>query len=297
MSESIALLKQLLTALEDNPAALNELAKSLGASQKTVPTVDEWIPQVIDTIERGTRRGYVPYFKLLAEHHGEKLVSEIDQHHLQALLTGLSTPRYEMRRSFRGGNEARRHAVHAWRKFFKLALEAGYCSKNPATTLTLPAKKPNLRRGLTPKEIDSLWSFISSTGNDTSLDCLLIRTCLETGARRGGLVGLTMDQVHSERQTIRLLEKNTKEREQPVSKGLLLALLEHNQTRGGGVGSVFRYKNGSPLSNRRFDYIWSRVKEAPPFEGAEEISTHWLRHTAARLLERQPGSSESLVSH
>ncbi len=209
----------------------------------------------------------------------------------------LSEPRYKMRSSFRGGAEARRHAVHAWRKFFKYAVAAGHCSKNPASAIRLPRKSSSRRRGLTREEVEKLFDLISTTGNDPELDVLIFRTALETGCRRGGLLGLTKDRVDEKRQTVTVLEKGGRERELPVSRSLVDALLQHNHQRGGSKGALLRYLDSTPLTQRRLDYLFARVKEAPPFPGAELVSMHWLRHTAGTFIERASGSSEAIAAN
>lgn len=295
MAESIQALKQLLDALEGNPSLLSELNALVGAPQKHIPTVDEWVATCQSSYSDGSLRGYLPYWRLLAEHHGHRRLNEITVADLSILLKSLSKPRYVEHRSFRGGDAAKRHAVQGWRSFFRKAEKDGYVTKNPALELDVPRRANNIRRGLTRDEVQKLFNFVSTTGYDPELDALILRFAFETGCRRGGLLTMQVEDINQSRQSVMVLEKNNKKRELPVTKELMHSLLQHNYQRGDGKGNVLRYKNSKPLTKRRLDSLFDRVKANPPFEGAENISLHWCRHTAGSWVERV--SSEAISAN
>lgn len=58
---------------------------------------------------------------------------------------------------------------------------------------------------------------------------------------------------------------------------------------GIGHGRLLRYRNGNPLTARRYDHLWRRVGEHLPWVAAQQISTHWLRHTTLTWVERHFG--------
>jgi hypothetical protein len=47
-----------------------------------------------------------------------------------------------------------------------------------------------------------------------------------------------------------------------------------------------RYRDGRPLTSRRYDHLWKRIGDRLPWVAAQGISTHRLRHTALTGVER-----------
>jgi hypothetical protein len=68
-------------------------------------------------------------------------------------------------------------------------------------------------------------------------------------------------------------------------------LLAHHAERGDGDrnGSLLRYRDGRPLTYRRYDGLWSRIGQYLPWVRTQQISTHWLRHTTLTWVERSYG--------
>jgi integrase len=52
---------------------------------------------------------------------------------------------------------------------------------------------------------------------------------------------------------------------------------------------LLRYRDGRPLTSRRYDHLWRRVGERLPWVAVQGISTHWLRHTTLTWVERHFG--------
>lgn len=269
------------------------LALLQGADPPPMPTLGEFISVVEEATSPAAARTYSTYWRRLVEALGERTLDGVKTSDLEKLLNNMETVK---RRSGKNGYQARRSAVQAWRKVWSVAENDGLITRaqNPASRLKMPPRQPVSRRGLSDGEIQAVFDVLASTGNDPDLDCLLFRFHLETGARRGGAISLTVDKVDIERQTVLLEEKGSKWREMPITLELMKQMLEHADERGGGVGPLFRYKNGNPLTRRRYNYMFERVHENPPFSAAAEISPHWLRHSAISKIERV--SSESVAS-
>jgi integrase/recombinase XerC len=53
-----------------------------------------------------------------------------------------------------------------------------------------------------------------------------------------------------------------------------------------GRGALLRYCNGRPLTSRRYDHLWRRIGQHLPWVAAQQVSTHWLRHTTLTWVER-----------
>ncbi len=120
---------------------------------------------------------------------------------------------------------------------------------------------------------------------------LLIRFHLETGARRGGALGLTRDGLDTERQAVRLVEKFDRVRWQPIGTALQSALLRHRSERAPGArhgDALFRYRNGRPLTVKRYESLFDRIG---PVITSQTLSAHVLRHTAITWVEQVAGYS------
>lgn len=85
-----------------------------------------------------------------------------------------------------------------------------------------------------------------------------------------------------------LREKGGTSRWQPVSPTLVRELLAHHADRGDGRrdGALLRYRDGRPLTYRRYDHLWRRIGAHLPWVASQQVSTHWLRHTTLTRVER-----------
>jgi integrase len=54
-------------------------------------------------------------------------------------------------------------------------------------------------------------------------------------------------------------------------------------------GQLVRYRDGQPITTRRYDHLWRRIGQHLPWVAAQQISTHWLRHTTLTWVERNFG--------
>ena len=167
-------------------------------------------------------------------------------------------------------------------------------------THTIPRKEIDSpkRHGLTKIQVEELLETALSGGNDPILDHLILWTQLETAARMGGILKLQMRDLDTQRQSITLVEKRSKKREQPVTKELMESLIRFAKSRGAEQlsDSVFRFlpnKNGvsSPLSSKRFETLWKRMGKSLPWVSAQGISGHYLRHTVLTWVDRTSGHS------
>jgi integrase len=128
------------------------------------------------------------------------------------------------------------------------------------------------------------------TSEDPDLDSLLLRLHTETACRRGGALALRPMDLDPTQCLIRLQEKGDTVRWQPVSPTVMRRLRLHAEQRQAPAdGQLLRYRNGRPITRRRYDTLWGRIGEAPPWVATQQISTHWLRHTTLTWVERNFG--------
>jgi integrase len=70
----------------------------------------------------------------------------------------------------------------------------------------------------------------------------------------------------------------------------MIHLHRHGVERGSPrSGQLLRYTSAEPITRRRYDHLWKRIGEALPSAAAQQISTHWLRHTTLTWVERNFG--------
>jgi integrase len=110
----------------------------------------------------------------------------------------------------------------------------------------------------------------------------------ETACRRGGALALRPRDLDADQCLIYLREKGGTARWQPVSPTLMRHLQAHHNDRGDGNrdGALLRYRDGRPLTRRRYDYLWHRIGTHLPWAAAQQVTTHWLRHTTLTWVER-----------
>jgi len=286
----LALLEAQGLSIADLVAAATEQPSTL------VPTVAEYLPTVESVTGTGAAKTYRTYWNKLVATHGAKRLNDIRVSDLQALALSAAETAI-VRSNHRNGSSAQENCVGALRAFFEVALKDGLVSKNVALDVKKPRRKPSRRRPLTDNELTELHQA-TLVGDDPSLDTLLFRFHLETGARRGGALSLRIRDLDFGRQCVRLREKGQTERWQPVSLTLLTALDEHASSRGATDpdNAVFRRlpQSGSsvglPVTRRRYNTIVAHWHKGCSWAAELGVSVHWLRHTALAVVERTSGS-------
>jgi len=269
-----------------------------GPAHPDCPTVADWVQKARTTVTEGTLRAYGTYWDRIATAYGDKPLSKVTVSDLKAM--ALDAPRLAVqRRNSNGGNGARENFVAAARCLFKLACDEQLLRSNPALDVPKPGRVANNRRALLPHELAQLSQVSRATGKDAPLDALIERFVLETGARREGVLNLELGPLDRQRCLVVLDEKNNQRRQQPVSPTLMHALLEHACSRGATAATdkVFRYKPGpgeivgAPLTGRRIDSLHARWAGHLDWARRDNVSLHWLRHTAITTVDRIDGYS------
>lgn len=261
------------------------------AMQRQMPTFHEYIGRVSDSVSKGTRRVYAPYWRRIDKQWGDRLMDEPSSSEFSQMCEDAKTQAV-VRRNSRGGRSAAEHMVGAFRCLYRFAAADGYfdARDHPASNLVKPPRLYSTRRALLDQQLGQVGYVASTTGNDPELDALIVRLHVETACRRGGALALGVDELDPELCLVRLHEKGGTIRWQPVSPTLMRALLQHVDDRGGrSINQVLRYRNGRPITGRRYDYLWKRVGKHLPWAAVQQISAHWLRYTTLTWVERRFG--------
>ena len=289
MNEDVAAAKLLLARLGVTPEQL------LGAAPSTptvsIPSIKQYIAEVSVAVPPGTRRVYETYWRRIVEAWGDRPLDEITSLEIGQLAEQTKT-QLTLRRNSRGGRSAAEHLIAALRCVYRHAVADGLITEahNPAIRVAKPRRLPSTRRALPDAGLAEIINVATNTGNDPDLDGLLLRLHIETACRRGGALGLRPVDLDATQCLVRLREKGETVRWQPVSPTLMARLLDHGGERTGPDDeALLRYRNRDPVTARRYDHLWIRIGRYLPWVAAQQVSTHWLRHTTLTWVERNHG--------
>jgi integrase/recombinase XerC len=161
---------------------------------------------------------------------------------------------------------------------------------NPARKVAKPRRLAPTRRAVTDERLSEINRIAATTGNDPALDALLLRLHTETACRRGGALPLRPRDLDPTQCLIFLREIAETVRWQPISPTLMTHLQRHAQQRGAPPdGQLLRQVNGQPITSRRYDHLWSRMRKHLSWAATQQFSTHWLRHTTLTSVEHNFG--------
>jgi len=288
---------------DDDLAAARLLLQRMGISPRdlidferraTATPLRELVSTVAAAVPAGSRKVYASYWRKALKVWPDAQVGEISHTDVVWFIQHAKETAV-VRRSSRGGHHAAEHAYAALRCLFRYAVGNRLLHPwdDPTAEVIKPKRLVSNRRALQSELVEEIVEVASTTGDDPHLDALLMRTHIETAARRGGALALRLRDLDPDQCQILLHEKGGRSRWQPVSQTLMTGLQEHAHMRGArdpGSG-VLRYHNGRLLSARRYDNLWNRIGEYVPTVRSQGITTHWLRHTTLIWVVRfTPGS-------
>ncbi|HEX5543150.1 MAG TPA: site-specific integrase [Micromonospora sp.] len=257
-----------------------------------LPTLAEYLPRVVAAAGPGARRTYGTYWNRMTAAWGERPLDAIAASDIEAMQRQVAVTA-RSRRNSRSGRHAGEHVIAAARAIYNQAIADGLidAAASPAHRVVKPRRLQSTRRALTPDELEEINLAARTSGNDVLLDALLLRLHTETACRRGGALGLRLADLDTDRGLIRLTEKGATLRWQPITLDLAAHLDEHAHTRGAVLPTdlLLHYCNGRAITSRRYDHLWKRIGQQLPWVAAQDISTHWLRHTTLTWVERHFG--------
>lgn len=278
----------LLSRLGVSPADLQQAAPA----RPKAPTFAEYIPVVAAAVGVGARRAYGPYWNRIVDRWGSRPIDEPGPSDIKQFVEQVKAGAVT-RRNARGGRSAAEHLIAALRCLYNHAVADGHLAEadNPARKVAKPRRLPSARRAVPDTRLAEINKVAAMTGNDPALDTLLLRLHTETACRRGGALALRPADLDPDQCLIRLYEKGETIRWQPVSPTLMRSLQRHDEERptAPGTTSLLRYRNGKPVTARRYDHLWGRIGRHLPWVATQQISTHWLRHTTLTWVERNFG--------
>jgi integrase/recombinase XerC len=257
-----------------------------------MPTFADYIPRVSRVVSAGTRHVYEPYWSRVQDVWGDRRIDEPSPLEIREFTESVRVS-VVVRRNARGGRSAVEHAIAALRCLYRHAVADDLLSAadNPALRVDKPRRLPTTRHALPDARLAEINEVAVTTGNDPALDALLLRLHTETACRRGGALALRRADLDVAQCLVMLREKGETVRWQPVSPTLMQHLVAHHDARCDGepAGALLRFRHGRPVTRRRYDYLWGRLGKHLSWVAAQQVSTHWLRHTTLTWVERNFG--------
>lgn len=181
-------------------------------------------------------------------------------------------------------------AVVAVRGFHRFALRDGLAAHDPAADVRPPPPPKRLPKALALGDVEALLTAAGEPGTVLAArDRALLELLYGTGARISEAVGLDLDDLDLEEQTVLLRGKGGKERRVPVGRYACEALEAYLvrarpalQSAGSGTPAVFLNSRGGRLSRQS---AWTVLTKAADRAGLSvEVSPHTLRHSFATHL-------------
>jgi integrase/recombinase XerC len=279
-----------LVVLKSMGLTLEDLTAS-SRNRAPVPTFAEYVPVVSAAVTAGTLKAYGSYWNRVVEQWGSRRLDEPTPSEIRQLIAYVKAHAVP-RRNARGGRGAAENLIAALRCLYRHAQDDGLIDErdNPARKVDKPRRLPSTRRAVNDARLAEINKVAATTGDDPELDTLILRLHTETACRRGGALALRPQDLDREQCLIMLREKGETVRWQPVSPTLMAALFRHAEERHAPPdGRLLRYKDGRPITYRRYDHLWIRIGRHLPWVRTQQISTHWLRHTTLTWVERNFG--------
>jgi len=195
--------------------------------------------------------------------------------------------------------------ISSVRSLFHFLVADGVLVDDPTDAVDLPRAGKHLPHPLSPKKVARLLTGPGRPNTPSGLrDRALLELMYATGMRASEVIGLEVDAVNMEAETVRCVGKGNKERILPLyesARNTLDAYVKIDRVelaRGRTEKMLFLNRHGHPLTRQG---LWLIVKECAAAVGLEqEVTPHTLRHSfATHLLNGGAGLREvqKLLGH
>ena len=229
------------------------------------------------------------HIKALAEFVGVDGVTTLDE------VTTAAITKYLAMHKRRGLQPASLHLIlRTIRRYFQYAIEQGHLTTNPAKGVLPPKVIVEPVKFMSDAEIARLLDVIKADKSVEGVrDGAFIRVLIDTGIRRGELIGLRVDDVSQDLRdiTVRAVTSKTHSgRTLPLSKDTTTHLRQYMRVRAAYLAKMRRHdtgelwiaSKGSLSGNGALQALWRRCEAA----GLPRVSLHQFRHRmAARAIE------------
>ena len=216
-----------------------------------------------------------------------KFLNKIDLNDIYEYMTYLKS-------EFNDKPTTRARKISSIRSFFKyLHVKAKLIDDNPAKELESPKIGKRLPKYLTLEQSTALLNEVKNKKligrqHDNSIrDYAMVTLFLNCGMRLSELVNIDVNRIKFDENILTVIGKGDKERTVYLNKSCIDAIKDYLEIRPSGDNvidekALFLSERKKRISRRSVQHI---IKEyLKQISGAEDLSTHKLRHTAATLM-------------
>ena len=220
------------------------------------------------------------FFDFIELQFGSTKIDEINASFVRTWLAGMKESGME--------SKSLNRKISSLKSFFKYQLKQGVVLTSPMATIISPKVKKRLPQYVAEKDIHTLFSHVEFPDNwEGKTHRLLLQLFYNTGMRQAELVNLTESQVDISNGNIKVLGKGNKERVLPISKDLMLLVVNYQE----GKRSQFEHFDNVLLlvngKGKRLypKYVYNVVRQyLSSVTTIDKKSPHVLRHTFATHL-------------
>ena len=220
------------------------------------------------------------FFDFIELQFGSTKIDEINASFVRSWLAGMKESGME--------SKSLNRKISSLKSFFKYQLKQGVVLTSPMATIISPKVKKRLPQYVAEKDIHTLFSHVEFPDNwEGKTHRLLLQLFYNTGMRQAELVNLTESQVDISNGNIKVLGKGNKERVLPISKDLMLLVVNYQE----GKRSQFEHFDNVLLlvngKGKRLypKYVYNVVRQyLSSVTTIDKKSPHVLRHTFATHL-------------
>lgn len=186
----------------------------------------------------------------------------------------------------KNGEAARARKLCALKNLYRFLKNSYEVDENPTDKLESPKKKKTLPKYLTLEESIQLLSSITPPNYER--DYAIITIFLNCGLRVSELEGISLGDIDSNFEKLKVTGKGSKERILYLNDACRTAIKKYLEVRPTDIKStdknaLFISRNRNRLNVKTIQHIvYKRLKEAGL--GGKQLSAHKLRHTAATLM-------------
>jgi integrase/recombinase XerD len=218
---------------------------------------------------------------------GVTLAREITPHLIRLHLDGMRA------RGLSSGLIARDYG--AFKCFFRFLARERMIPQNPITLVEKPRMERKLVRPLSMDQVRLLLAKANQKRFNGQRIWTMAVLILDTGLRRGEVIGLKKDDIDFHRGVLRVMGKGGKEREVPFGSTSKQALWNYLIRRGDIPGQDLLFVNqfGDRICPRWMNKAFRRLGEKATIKGVR-VSPHTLRHTFATQYVMNGGDAFSL---
>jgi len=233
-------------------------------------------------------RGLYTYHleRLVADVGGDRLMSEVSTEVVRSYMA-------DMRRKD-GGKYSKSYMNQVYRTlntFFVWCLQEGAVRKNPLEQIRRPKVPKRKSPRLSLEEVAHLLKTVRERTDNPVRNLAMILLMVDSGLRRGEVVGLEVADVDLESGIVRAFGKDMEDRYVPIGKQTCEALRAYLTRRPDtGEKALFVTTEGTALTSDGLGTLIHRLKE----RSGIQVYCHLLRHTFANHFIKNGGNLRKL---